>query len=59
MIYEKYDVDNSGSLDMKKIRKLMNDVFDKLGKSKRASEQEIRYFIQSMDQNGDGFIQKN
>jgi len=59
MIYEKYDSDNSGSLDLEEIERLMNDIYTKLGKSQRASDQEIRFFIRSIDQNGDGLIQKN
>jgi hypothetical protein len=58
-IYDKYDKENSGVLGPEDAHKLMSDVFEKMGKGKAPSDQHIRFFIRSMDQNGDGLIEKS
>ena len=59
LIFRKYDKDNSGALDEDEIFSLMGDIFDMLGISPKPTETEARYFLQSLDNNGDGLVQKN
>ena len=57
-IFNKYDVDQSGTLEDNEIFSLINDAFKSLGRNKQVSHQEVRQFIQAIDKNGDGKIAK-
>jgi Ca2+-binding EF-hand superfamily protein len=57
-IFNKYDVDHSGTLEDNEIFALINDAFKSLGRNKQVSQQEVRQFIQAIDKNGDGKIAK-
>lgn len=57
-IFNKYDADQSGTLEDNEIFALINDAFKSLGRNKQVSHQEVRQFIQAIDKNGDGKIAK-
>jgi Ca2+-binding EF-hand superfamily protein len=57
-IFNKYDADQSGTLEDNEIFTLINDAFKSLGRNKQVSQQEVRQFIQAIDKNGDGKIAK-
>jgi Ca2+-binding EF-hand superfamily protein len=57
-IFNKYDADQSGTLEDNEIFALINDAFKSLGRNKQVSQQEVRQFIQAIDKNGDGKIAK-
>lgn len=56
MVFQKYDKDNSQSLDTNEIKLLMTDVYTKLGKT--ISEEDTKKFVSVVDGNGDGKISK-
>jgi len=57
-IFNKYDTDNSGTLEDTEIFNLINDAFKSLGRNKQVTQQEVRQFIAAIDKNGDGKIAK-
>lgn len=57
-IFDKYDSDRSGTLEIEEIEKLITDVFKSLGKAKNANQEDVRNFISAIDRNGDGKIGK-
>ena len=57
-IFNKYDVDRSGTLEENEIFSLINDAFKSLGRNREVTEQEVRQFIAAIDKNGDGKIAK-
>ena len=57
-IFNKYDVDQSGTLESQQIFCLIRDAFKSLGRNKQVSQQEVQQFINAIDKNGDGKIAK-
>lgn len=57
-IFNKYDVDQSGTLQDNEIFNLINDAFKSLGRNRNVSKQEVLQFINAIDKNGDGKIAK-
>lgn len=57
-IFDKYDVDKSGTLEGTEIFNLINDAFKSLGKNKEVSQGDVQQFINAIDKNGDGKIAK-
>lgn len=57
-IFNKYDVDRSGTLEDNEIFSLINDAFKSLGRNKQVSQQQVRQFVAAIDKNGDGKIAK-
>lgn len=58
VVFVRYDTDNSGALDRNEVKVLISDVFTQLDMSRLADPKEIDKFIDEIDQNGDGLIQK-
>lgn len=57
-IFNKYDADNSGTLEDKEIFCLISDAFKSLGRNKEVGAQQVSQFIAAIDKNGDGKIAK-
>lgn len=57
-IFNKYDADNSGTLEDKEIFCLISDAFKSLGRNKEVGAQQVTQFIAAIDKNGDGKIAK-
>ena len=57
-IFNKYDQDQSGTLEDNEIFNLINDAFKSLGRNRAVSQQEVIQFINAIDKNGDGKIAK-
>lgn len=57
-IYDKYDVDRSGTLEGDEVYNLINDAFKSLNRGREVSQQEIQNFVVAIDKNGDGKISK-
>lgn len=57
-IFDKYDTDRSGTLEVGEIEKLITDVFKSLGKAKNANQDDVSNFVAAIDRNGDGKIAK-
>ncbi len=55
-IFDKYDSDKSGTLELQEIERLITDVFKSLGKSKNANQTDVKNFLVAIDKNGDGKI---
>lgn len=58
VVFVRYDNDNSGALDREEVKRLVADVFTQLDMHRLADPNEIDKFINSIDKNGDGLIQK-
>ena len=57
-IFNKYDTDQSGTLEDNEIFNLINDAFKSLGRNRNVSKQQVLQFINAIDKNGDGKIAK-
>ena len=53
VVFERYDADNSGSLDREEVKAVIADVFTQLDMTRLADPKEIDKFISPIDQNGD------
>lgn len=58
VVFMRYDADNSGALDREEVKILIADVFTQLDMHRLADPKEIDKFINSIDKNRDGLIQK-
>lgn len=58
-IFDKYDVDKSGTLDEDEMIVFFNDLFKQLGIQKTVNKQESLEAIKSIDKNFDGHIDKS
>ena len=54
--FKKYDLDKSGFIDFKELKKLMNDLSDDIG-IPRPSDDDLKAVIQDTDQNNDEKLQ--
>jgi Ca2+-binding EF-hand superfamily protein len=59
VVFMRYDKDSSGTLDRDEVQVLINDVFSQLEMHKLADPLEIGKFIDQIDTNRDGLIQKH
>jgi Ca2+-binding EF-hand superfamily protein len=57
-IFNKYDVDKSGTLEGNEIFSLINDAFKSLGRNRSVKAEEVSQFVKAIDKNGDGKISK-
>lgn len=57
-IFNKYDVDKSGTLEGAEIFSLINDAFKSLGRNREVKSDEVSQFVKAIDKNGDGKISK-
>jgi len=57
-IFNKYDVDKSGTLEGNEIFSLINDAFKSLGRNRSVKVEEVNQFVKAIDKNGDGKISK-
>jgi|JI102314DRNA_FD_contig_21_16549021_length_259_multi_3_in_0_out_0_1 Ca2+-binding EF-hand superfamily protein len=58
-IFDKYDVDKSGTLEGAEVHNLITDAFKSLGKGKQVTEDDVKNFVQAIDKNSDGKISKD
>ena len=56
MIFQKYDKDKNGTLDLKELKNCLQDVFATLGVNKVATESDVKLFFKDYDNNADGSI---
>ena len=56
LAFKKYDLDKSGFIDFKELKKLMNDLSDDIG-IPRPSDDDLKAVIQDTDQNNDEKLQ--
>ena len=56
-VYRKYDKDGSGGLDHEETRNFLNDMMKR--NNHTVTDAELNNFIQQVDKNGDGSLQKD
>lgn len=57
-IFQKYDRDNSGSLDANELALFFNDVFQLMGDPRRVDQNQARQALMAIDKNNDGRASK-
>jgi Ca2+-binding EF-hand superfamily protein len=57
-VFDVYDADKSGTLEVSEVTKLINDALTHMKHNRQVSEQEVKAFISAVDTSGDGKIQK-
>ncbi len=57
-VFAKYDVDRSGTLDVREVKSMLNDSLKSMGQSRKVTESEVNQFIKGCDKNEDGKITK-
>ena len=55
-IFDQYDKDNSGALDPREVKALLNDVMQRHGQ--HITDRQLNNFIVATDKNQDGLLQK-
>lgn len=56
--FHKYDLDKSGFIDLRELKKLMNDLSDEMS-IPRPSEEDLKSVLEDVDENKDSKIQLN
>lgn len=57
-VFKTYDKDNSNSLDTNEVGALINDALKHMGSNRQVTPAEISQFVNAVDKNGDGKIEK-
>lgn len=57
-VFNKYDTDNNGGLDVQEMTRFFNDLFRNLGINTTVTEQQSLEAIKSIDDNSDGMVDR-
>lgn len=57
-VFDRYDSDKSGSLDVKEVAKLINDALAHMKTGRTTTEAEVQQVMKSIDANNDGQVSK-
>ena len=57
-VFDHYDKDKSGTLEIDEVRCLINDALKHMGQNRDVSKAEVDQFVQAVDKNSDGKIAK-
>jgi Ca2+-binding EF-hand superfamily protein len=57
-VFDAYDKDKSGTLDLEEVRSLINDALKHMGQQREVTKNEVDQFISAVDKNNDGKIAK-
>ena len=57
-IFDKYDEDRSGEIDLNEMSQLISDYMGKRGRKYAPSEKEVQALMRSLDQSGDGLMDR-
>ena len=58
-VFDAYDADKSGTLDMEEVLILISDALEYMKINRAVTQEEVKQFVGVVDKNGDGNITKN
>ena len=57
-VFDAYDKDKSGTLEVDEVRSLINDALKHMGQNREVTKAEVDQFVSAVDKNSDGKIAK-
>ena len=57
-VFDAYDKDKSGTLEVDEVRSLINDALKHMGQNREVTKAEVDQFVSAVDKNSDGKIDK-
>ncbi len=57
-VFDAYDKDKSGTLEVNEVRSLINDALKHMGQNREVTKAEVEQFVAAVDKNSDGKIAK-
>lgn len=57
-VFQSYDKDRSGTLEINEVKILINDALKHMGQKKQVTESEVEQFVKCVDKNSDGKVSK-
>ena len=57
-VFDAYDKDKSGTLEVDEVRLLINDALKHMGQNREVTKAEVDQFVAAVDKNSDGKIAK-
>ena len=57
-VFDAYDKDKSGTLEVNEVRNLINDALKHMGQNREVTKAEVEQFVAAVDKNSDGKIAK-
>jgi Ca2+-binding EF-hand superfamily protein len=57
-VFDAYDKDKSGTLEVNEVRLLINDALKHMGQNREVTKAEVEQFVAAVDKNSDGKIAK-
>ena len=58
-VFEAYDVDGSGGLEIEEVVVMVNDALAYMKQNRKVKQSEVEQFMSQIDKNNDGTVDKN
>ena len=58
-VFEAYDVDGSGGLEIEEVVVMVNDALAYMKQNRKVEQSEVEQFMSQIDKNNDGTVDKN